>query len=179
MSQSIETLPQVEAVLNYLAPMADRPRNYTYEPPAGRAALATSSTDTHIVPVQSARPIAADISLDREGFALLHQRSAVRDFYDEEEVRRVYYPEAARCWPRRPVRSASSCSTIRYAGVCRASRTARPARRGSLRPRVHVDHTATSGPQRVRDLLGDEAEELLRGRVAGGQPVAADPRPAA
>jgi hypothetical protein len=31
--------------------------------------------------------------------------------------------------------------------------------------RVHVDHTAKSGPQRVRDLLADEAEELLRGRV--------------
>ena len=31
--------------------------------------------------------------------------------------------------------------------------------------RVHVDHTARSGPQRVRDLLPDEAEELLKGRV--------------
>ena len=31
--------------------------------------------------------------------------------------------------------------------------------------RVHVDHTAKSGPQRVRDFFGDEAEELLRGRV--------------
>src|SRR5262249_56336099 len=31
--------------------------------------------------------------------------------------------------------------------------------------RVHVDHTAKSGPQRVRDLLPDEAEELLKGRV--------------
>jgi hypothetical protein len=31
--------------------------------------------------------------------------------------------------------------------------------------RVHVDHTARSAPQRVRDLLPDEAEELLKGRV--------------
>jgi hypothetical protein len=31
--------------------------------------------------------------------------------------------------------------------------------------RVHVDHTAKSGPQRVRDLIPDEAEELLNGRV--------------
>jgi hypothetical protein len=29
---------------------------------------------------------------------------------------------------------------------------------------VHVDHTDRSGPQRVRDLLGGDAEELLRGR---------------
>jgi hypothetical protein len=32
-------------------------------------------------------------------------------------------------------------------------------------PRVHVDHTAKSGPQRVRDLIPDEADELLKGRV--------------
>jgi hypothetical protein len=30
---------------------------------------------------------------------------------------------------------------------------------------VHVDYTAKSGPQRVHDLLGRDAEELLRGRV--------------
>jgi len=32
--------------------------------------------------------------------------------------------------------------------------------------RIHNDYTATSAPQRVRDLLGDEAEELLKHRYA-------------
>jgi hypothetical protein len=31
--------------------------------------------------------------------------------------------------------------------------------------RVHVDHTEKSGPQRVRDFMGDAAEALLQGRV--------------
>ena len=31
--------------------------------------------------------------------------------------------------------------------------------------RVHVDHTAKSGPQPVRDLMGEDARELLHGRV--------------
>ena len=30
---------------------------------------------------------------------------------------------------------------------------------------MHVDHTENSGPQRVRDLIPDEAEQLLKGRV--------------
>jgi hypothetical protein len=30
---------------------------------------------------------------------------------------------------------------------------------------VHIDHTAKSGPHRVRDLLPEEADELLTGRV--------------
>ena len=32
--------------------------------------------------------------------------------------------------------------------------------------RVHNDYTEWSGPQRVRDIMGDEAEELLAGRFA-------------
>ena len=43
--------------------------------------------------------------------------------------------------------------------VCSRSGPRQPA------TREHVDHTARSGPQRVRDLMGEEAEELLRGRV--------------
>ena len=41
-------------------------------------------------------PSLRDISLDREGFAVLHNASAVQDFWDEDEVRRVYYPEVQR-----------------------------------------------------------------------------------
>ena len=32
--------------------------------------------------------------------------------------------------------------------------------------RVHNDYTEWSGPQRVREIMGEEAEELLRGRFA-------------
>ena len=46
------------------------------------------------LPIRDARAIAQDISLEREGFTLLCHPSSVRDFYDDDEVRRVYYPEA-------------------------------------------------------------------------------------
>jgi len=41
------------------------------------------------MPVFSARPLDRDISLDRQGFALLHHESVVRDFFDDDEIRRV------------------------------------------------------------------------------------------
>ena len=164
MSLSIDSLPQVAAALNYLGPMADRPRNYTYDPPPG-VPRSNIVSEQHVVPVHSARPLAADASLDREGFALLHQPSAVRDFYDDEEVRRVYYPEAAQVLAEatgaRRVFVFDHTVRRRVPGV--EDRAA-----GALRqpvPRVHVDHTLLSGPQRVRDLLGDDAEDLLQGRV--------------
>jgi len=46
--------------------------------------------------IYDARPVATRLSLDREGVALVEHHSAVRDFYDEDELRRVYYPEAER-----------------------------------------------------------------------------------
>jgi hypothetical protein len=34
-SDVIERLPHVEGILNYLAPMADKPMNLAYDPPPG------------------------------------------------------------------------------------------------------------------------------------------------
>jgi len=164
MSLSFNSLPQVEAALNYLGPMADRPRNYTYEPPDG-APRSNIVSDTHIVPIYSARPLEQDVSLDREGFAVLHQKSAVRDFYDDEEVRRVYYPEAAAALAE--ATGAKRVFVFDHTVRKRVPGLEDRAAGGLRQPvgRVHVDHTEASGPQRVRDLLGDDADELLRGRV--------------
>jgi hypothetical protein len=157
-------LSHVDADLHYLSPMTERPRNYTFDPPPG-VARSNTAHETHRVPIHSVRGIAPEVSLDREGFELLRYTSAVRDFYDEDEVRTVYYPEAERLIAeatgarrvfifdhtvRRRVRGADD----RAPGLPRQPAT-----------RVHVDHTAKSGPQRVRDFMGDEADSLLRGRV--------------
>jgi hypothetical protein len=111
------------------------------------------------------RGIEADISLDLEGFELLGHVSAVRNFHDEDEVRAIYYPEAEKL-----IAEATGASrvfifdhTVRRRVTGASDRAAGQPRQPATR--VHVDHTARSGPQRVRDLLGDEAEELLKGRV--------------
>jgi hypothetical protein len=157
-------LPSIEATLNYLAPMSERPRNYTFDPPPG-VPRSNAEHEAHIVPIHDVRPIASSVSLDHEGFAVLNHASAVHDFWDEDEVRRTYYPEAERV-----IAEATGASKVfifdhtlrrRVRGAQDWSREAprQPA------TRVHVDHTATSGPQRVRDFFGDDAERLLRGRV--------------
>jgi hypothetical protein len=160
----IDQLPYVEAELNYLGSTADRPRYYAYErtendPPT------VMPYEPHLMQIHDLRPIQDELSLDTQGFALTEHRSAVRDFWDDDEVRRVYYPEAEAF-----IKGVTGASRVfifdhlqrrRIAGVKDYSRS------GPRQPatRVHVDHTDRSGPQRVRDLLPDEAEELLRGRV--------------
>ena len=94
-SDVIERLPQVEGVLNYLAPMADKPMNLAYDPAPG-VARSTGVAEPHRMTIYDARPIAARLSLDGEGLAVVEHKSAVKDFYDEDELHRVYYAEAQR-----------------------------------------------------------------------------------
>ena len=94
-SDVIERLPHVEGILNYLAPMADKPMNLAYDPPPG-VARATGTPEPHRMMIYDARPVAAQLSLDDEGIAVVEHHSAVKDFYDEDELHRVYYPEAER-----------------------------------------------------------------------------------
>ena len=110
------------------------------------------------------RPVAARLSLDSEGLALVTHSSAVRDFYDEDELRRVYYPEAERLVAEvtRATRVLVFDHTVRrrvWGGVDRSAGTPRQPVTA-----VHNDYTIKSGPQRVRDLMGEEAEELLKHR---------------
>ena len=67
-------------------PTTKRPRTYTYDPPPG-VPRTTTVNEPHTVPIRDARPIATAVSLDREGFGVVEQRSAVRGrFYNEDEL---------------------------------------------------------------------------------------------
>src|SRR6202022_1539816 len=94
-NEKIAALSFVTADLSYLAPALDRPRTYTFEPPSGEP-RSNIVPEPHSLPIHDIRPISETVSLDREGFALVRQKSSVKDFYDEDEVRSVYYPEAER-----------------------------------------------------------------------------------
>jgi hypothetical protein len=162
-NQKIEALSFVTAELNYLTPTKDRPRTFTFQPPPGEP-QSTVVPEPHAVPIYDARSIVDSISLDREGFALVRQRSAVKDFYNDDEVRSTYYPEAERL-----IKQATGADRVFVFDHTVRKRIAGAAdRSGGLRQpvgRVHVDHTDKSGPQRVRDLIPDEADALLKGRV--------------
>jgi hypothetical protein len=162
-SDVIERLPFVEGVLNYLAPMAEKPMNLAYDPGPG-VPRSTGRPEPHAMPIRDARPVADRLSLDLEGLALVEQRSAVKDFYDEEELRRVYYPEAERL-----VAEATDASRVLVFDHTIRRRIRGGIDRSPGTPRqpvtvVHNDYTVKSGPQRVRDLMRDEADELLRRR---------------
>lgn len=160
-----ERLPHVTAELNYLVPLAEKPRSLAYEPRPGEAQT-TAVYEAHTVDIHDVRPIAGDLSLEREGLRLVARPTQLRDFYDEDELRRVYYPETERLVAELTgaARVVIFDHTIRRRIPGVEDRTTGAPRQPV--PRVHNDYTLQSGPQRVGDVLADEAEPLLRRRFS-------------
>jgi hypothetical protein len=156
-------LKGVVAPLNFLLPMAEKPYSYNYEPGPGVPPRNTENI-THNVTVRDARAVADNLSLDREGFVLVHHKTAAADLYDDEIIKSVYYPECERLMRE----AAGSKRVVAFDHIVRNAAKAEIPGSGVKLPagRVHNDYTAWSAPQRVRDLMGDEAEELLQHRFA-------------
>ena len=161
----IESLPFVTAELNYLAPTPGKPRTYAFDPPPGEPKT-TNLPEPHLLPIFDARLISSDLSLDREGFALVRHPTAIRNFHDEAEIKRTYYP-AVEAFIRATLK-ADRVIIFDHTVRRRVEGAADIRGAGPRQPatRVHVDQTVASGPNRVREHLADEADELLKGRVS-------------
>ena len=151
--------PYVEASLTYLADAKVKPQ--TYNPPPGTGVpRRLGNYGQFRTRIYDARPVSDTLSLDREGFALTRHDTAITDFYDETQVRAVYYPEVERL-----VAAATGAEKVLvFDHTIRVAE--RAVERGLRTPvqMVHNDYTDKSGPQRVRDLLPDEAEARLKHR---------------
>jgi hypothetical protein len=158
----VADLKGVLAPLNFTAPMAEKPYSYNYEPPAD-VPVRNTREETHEIKILDARAVNDRLSLDREGFVLLHRPTAAKDLYDDAEIARVYYPECARL-----IKEFTGATRVHVFDhiVRNAARMAKGSTIKGYAGRVHNDYTAWSAPQRVRDLMGDEAEELLKHHYA-------------
>ncbi len=152
----------VEAEMSYVVNNGVRPVSQTY---GGGTTMhdyfgAYEKRKVRITPV---REEAAYFSLDREGFRFIRHETKVRDFYDEAEVRSVYYREMEEL-----VKRETGCTRVIVFDHTR--RAGDEGTREALKIRgpvqtVHNDYTEWSGPQRLRDIVPDEAEELLKHRL--------------
>ena len=68
----------VEATINYLAAMPERPFFFLYDPPAG-APWRNTKGDRHAMAIRDARRLDPPPSLDQEGFTLARHVTAVED----------------------------------------------------------------------------------------------------
>jgi hypothetical protein len=153
----------IEATVNYIVNNGEKLFTETAGP--GGSDVRTGGTvDPRRVTIHNARAHADPFALDREGFRFVRHDTKVADFFNEDEIRRVYYPEMEAL-----VKAESGAS--RVVVFDHTLRTADDDERQTRKirevvRRVHNDYTEWSGPQRVRDLLPQEADELLKRRFA-------------
>jgi hypothetical protein len=159
-----DVIEAIEATLNYVVDNGEKVFTQAGEPGTPDLRSGSATLDPRKVVIHNGRPHAGEFVLDREGFRFVRHDTKVSDFFDDDEVRRIYYPEME------ALIKAESGAT-RVVVFDHTLRTADDAVREQKKirevvPRVHNDYTEWSGPQRVRDLLPDEAEALLRRRFA-------------
>ena len=159
--EAIHRTESVRAELRYIVDTGEKPKTHIAPQHSGKPSRREDTVDLREMRIHDAWPLAGEASLDREGFEIHRLPSEVSDFYDDEEVERVHYPEIERL-----IRHATGAVRVEvFDHTRRSAGDKRPGVRDPVRS-VHNDYTPKSGPQRVRDLFPDEAEELLKRRFA-------------
>jgi hypothetical protein len=177
--QSLAVRETVTAEIPYTVDTGEKLVNETFGPNNIRRRK-TGTVDPHPMIIHNGRSVADGFSLERNGFVFVEHKTAVKDFFDRQQLESVYYPEVERL-----IKSASGAErVVLFDHTLRSGdeseREARLIREPVLS--AHNDYTEWSGPQRVRDLLPDEAEALLEHRFAIiqvwraiNQPIQANP----
>jgi hypothetical protein len=143
----------VEATIKYVVPgekaiFVPTERTKSYWP-----------VEEHKVRIESMREIADKLGLDRNGFVLIKENTAVKDFYDPAEVKRVYYPEIIALVKR----LAGAELVIPWGEMVRSDRPRTSD--GSLPAYgAHVDYGERTVRDKAREFLGAEAERWLKRR---------------
>src|SRR5580700_1478440 len=137
----------IEATLNYI--VDDGNKVFTIvASPGGSDTRSGGTPDPRRVVIHNGRPHTNDFALERNGFRFVRHDTKVTDFFDKAESgakRVVVFDHTLR----------TADDELREAKKIR-----------EVVRRVHNDYTEWSAPQRVRDLVPDEAEELLKRRFA-------------
>ena len=160
----LDTAPEtIEATLNYFVNTGTMPVSLVGTPGATDTRTGGGESDPRRVSLRNGRLVADRFTLERDGFRFVRHDTKVADFYDGDEIRRVYYPEMealvkAESGAKRVVVFDHTLRTpdqdLREAAQIR-----------EVVRRVHNDYTEWSAPKRVRDLLPDEATRCCSGAL--------------
>jgi hypothetical protein len=116
--------------------------------------------DDHEVMVTDLRSLAEPPSIERNGFTMLSERTAVRDFLNPREVEQVLYPEAVDLARRLN----GAAHAIAFGPVARSDS---PDNGQSRLPAfgAHVDYGRRTIEEMARSILGAQADYWLSRRV--------------
>ena len=144
----------IQAVLPYVVPG----ESAVFYP--GKREASYWPVEEHTVPIHDARAVADQLALETNGFVLLRRPTAVTDFNDPAEIKRVYHPEIEAL-----VKELTGATRVLVFGdIIRSDSSATPDSRQPARG-AHVDYDEPTARMWAHMLAGEEeAERLLQGR---------------
>lgn len=159
----------VKANFNYTKDVEPKKTElYFYETPAAND-IHEPGDDAHEMTVTDGWYRADSFSTEKEGFAVRQFKTGFDAWEDEDAVRKTFYPEIVEFLRKTTgaKRVLVFDHTIRTKGNA-AKKLTQETNTSQRAPvmLVHCDYTAESGPIRVKQLLPDEADDLLSRRVA-------------
>jgi hypothetical protein len=89
----LDTAPRtIETTVNYI--VNDGTKLFTYTGgPGSTEVKSQGTTDPHRVTMHNARPHLKQFNLEVDGFRFVDHPTKMKDFFDADEIKRVYYPE--------------------------------------------------------------------------------------
>lgn len=166
--QSKGAQPDVRTTVNYTQEVDQLTELYFYETEKAKGIHEPGDAAVEIS-ISDGWPRAKDFTLDKNGFALHDFKAKHNEWEDEQRVRKDFYPEIVEFLKKElgAQRVLVFDHTIRTESNAKKALTdEKNTSQRSPVMLVHCDYTAESGPLRVQQLLGDEAEGLLKRRVA-------------
>jgi hypothetical protein len=124
----------------------------------------TGTVELKPMAVQNGRRLAQTLSLDNQGLVFVEHKTKVADFFDENQVKSIYYPEIEQLIKRESGASRAVIFDHALRSGDEAEREEKLIRNPVLQ--AHNDYTEWSGPNRLREILPEEADELLKRRFA-------------
>lgn len=124
----------------------------------------TGTEDKRPMKVANGRLLGARFSLEEQGFILVDHPTRVTDFFNQEQLETVYYPEV-----KDLIKKTSGAFRVEIFDHTLRSGNESEREEKLIREPVlsaHNDYTEWSGPNRLREILPDEAEDLLQRHFA-------------
>src|SRR4029078_5795789 len=116
------------------------------------------------MPLLNGRALGERLSLHEQRVVFVEHNTKVNYFFDENQLKQIYYPKIEQL-----IRSQSGASrVVIFDHALRSGDAAEREEKLVRNPvlQAHNDYTEWSGPNRLREILPDEADELLKRRFA-------------
>jgi hypothetical protein len=169
----------INAVFTYAVDTGEKIVNETMSP-GDMSRKRTGVVEKKTMPVRDGRALRDTFDLEAHGFEFVDHPTKMVNFFDEAELESVYYREVEEL-----VKQRTGAKRVHVFDHTLRSGDEDFRNENLVREpvaRVHNDYTEWSGPNRVSDILPDEADELLKNRFAIIQvwrairnPIASDP----